>query len=136
MAAELPPKETQPDVLIVEATYGMQARTGRSVLASVLPPCDGIGRQRGDVARELCSTLLHPPFNFHLFPALQLQVHESKDEREARFCESVARVVLRGGRCLLPVFALGRAQELLLILDEMWAGEQGDAHAVGRGCYE
>ena len=27
----------------------------------------------------------------------------------------------RGGRCLIPVFALGRAQELLLILDEYWA---------------
>ena len=27
----------------------------------------------------------------------------------------------RGGRCLIPVFALGRAQELLLILDEFWA---------------
>lgn len=26
----------------------------------------------------------------------------------------------RGGRCLIPVFALGRAQELLLILDEYW----------------
>ena len=26
----------------------------------------------------------------------------------------------RGGRCLLPVFALGRAQELMLILDEFW----------------
>jgi cleavage and polyadenylation specificity factor subunit 3 len=30
-------------------------------------------------------------------------------------------VVTRGGRCLIPVFALGRAQELLLILDEYWA---------------
>ena len=28
--------------------------------------------------------------------------------------------VKRGGRCLLPVFALGRAQELLLILEEYW----------------
>lgn len=27
----------------------------------------------------------------------------------------------RGGRCLIPVFALGRAQELLLILDEYWS---------------
>jgi Beta-Casp domain len=26
----------------------------------------------------------------------------------------------KGGRCLIPVFALGRAQELLLILDEFW----------------
>jgi cleavage and polyadenylation specificity factor subunit 3 len=28
--------------------------------------------------------------------------------------------VLRGGRCLIPAFALGRAQELLLIMDEYW----------------
>ncbi|XP_072942484.1 cleavage and polyadenylation specificity factor 73 [Epargyreus clarus] len=28
---------------------------------------------------------------------------------------------MRGGRCLIPVFALGRAQELLLILDEYWS---------------
>ena len=27
---------------------------------------------------------------------------------------------MRGGRVLIPVFALGRAQELLLILDEYW----------------
>lgn len=30
-------------------------------------------------------------------------------------------IVKRGGRCLIPVFALGRAQELLLILDEYWS---------------
>jgi hypothetical protein len=30
------------------------------------------------------------------------------------------KIVKRGGRCLIPVFALGRAQELLLILDEYW----------------
>ena len=30
----------------------------------------------------------------------------------------VDEVVSRGGKCLLPVFAIGRAQELLLILDE------------------
>lgn len=29
-------------------------------------------------------------------------------------------VLSAGGRCLIPVFALGRAQELLLILDEYW----------------
>lgn len=28
-------------------------------------------------------------------------------------------IVNRGGRCLIPVFALGRAQELLLILGKM-----------------
>jgi len=29
-------------------------------------------------------------------------------------------ILNRGGRVLMPVFALGRAQELLLILDEYW----------------
>ena len=38
-----------------------------------------------------------------------------------RFTGTVADIVGRGGRCLIPVFALGRAQELLLILDEYWA---------------
>jgi cleavage and polyadenylation specificity factor subunit 3 len=49
-----------------------------------------------------------------------VQVHASKAEREARFTGTIERVVTRGGRCLIPVFALGRAQELLLILDEYW----------------
>ena len=59
MAAEIP--EKKPDVLICEATYGVQ-------------------------------------------------VHASRREREARFCGTVDRVVSRNGRCLIPVFALGRAQ--------------------------
>lgn len=49
-----------------------------------------------------------------------VQVHASRAEREARFTGTIERVVARGGRCLIPVFALGRAQELLLILDEYW----------------
>ncbi|EGC30185.1 hypothetical protein DICPUDRAFT_158104 [Dictyostelium purpureum] len=49
-----------------------------------------------------------------------VQVHEPRLEREKRFTTSVHDVVSRGGRCLIPVFALGRAQELLLILDEYW----------------
>lgn len=31
---------------------------------------------------------------------------------------------MSGGRCLIPVFALGSAQELLLILEEYWHGNQ------------
>ena len=49
-----------------------------------------------------------------------VQLHQSRQEREARFTGTIERVVTRGGRCLIPVFALGRAQELLLILDEYW----------------
>lgn len=49
------------------------------------------------------------------------QCHLSRAERESRFTKVVTDVVMRGGKCLLPVFALGRAQELLLILEEHWA---------------
>jgi cleavage and polyadenylation specificity factor subunit 3 len=48
------------------------------------------------------------------------QIHEKREVREARFTSTVHDIVNRGGRCLIPVFALGRAQELLLILDEYW----------------
>ncbi|RKP09911.1 cleavage and polyadenylation specificity factor 3, isoform CRA_b [Thamnocephalis sphaerospora] len=50
-----------------------------------------------------------------------VQSHEPRLEREARFTTLVHDIVRRGGRCLMPVFALGRAQELLLILDEYWS---------------
>jgi Cft2 family RNA processing exonuclease len=49
-----------------------------------------------------------------------VQIHEPRKDRETRFTKIVHETVLRGGRCLIPVFALGRAQELLLILDEYW----------------
>lgn len=45
-------------------------------------------------------------------------IHEKREERESRFTALVHDIVNRGGRCLIPVFALGRAQELLLILGE------------------
>lgn len=48
------------------------------------------------------------------------QNHESKQVREETFIKSVHDTVVGGGRVLLPTFALGRAQELLLILDEHW----------------
>ena len=49
-----------------------------------------------------------------------VQVHKPRGEREYLFTKTVQSIVKGGGRCLLPVFALGRAQELLLILDEYW----------------
>ncbi|OBZ88252.1 Endoribonuclease ysh1 [Choanephora cucurbitarum] len=55
-----------------------------------------------------------------------VQSHEPRIAKESRFtCKwkeeaLVHDIVGRGGRCLMPVFALGRAQELLLILDEYW----------------
>ena len=41
-------------------------------------------------------------------------------EREAALLKSVTGILNRGGRVLMPVFALGRAQELLLILEDYW----------------
>lgn len=46
--------------------------------------------------------------------------HIPRLEREAALMKSITGIINRGGRALLPVFALGRAQELLLILDEYW----------------
>ncbi len=45
-----------------------------------------------------------------------VHVHEPREQRENRFTRLVHDIITRGGRCLIPVFALGRAQELLLIL--------------------
>ena len=58
------------------------------------------------------------------------QVLRPVEEREQRFCALVQEIVEdRGGSCLIPVFALGRAQELLLILDEYWASHPS-LHAI------
>ncbi|VDK88518.1 unnamed protein product [Dibothriocephalus latus] len=50
-----------------------------------------------------------------------IHIHDKREEREKRFTNLVHDIVSRGGRCLIPAFALGRAQELMLILDEYWA---------------
>lgn len=47
--------------------------------------------------------------------------HVPRLEREQALMKSITGIINRGGRALLPVFALGRAQELLLILEEYWA---------------
>ncbi|RPB20469.1 Metallo-hydrolase/oxidoreductase [Terfezia boudieri ATCC MYA-4762] len=46
--------------------------------------------------------------------------HMPRLEKEARLTRMITDILTRGGRVLMPVFALGRAQELLLILDEYW----------------
>ncbi|KAI1330694.1 cleavage and polyadenylation specifity factor [Xylariaceae sp. FL0255] len=49
-----------------------------------------------------------------------VSTHVPRLEREQALMKSVTNILNRGGRVLMPVFALGRAQELLLILDEYW----------------
>lgn len=49
-----------------------------------------------------------------------VQSHQPRHVREKKLTDAVAQAVTQGGRVLIPAFALGRAQELLLILDEFW----------------
>ncbi|GME85260.1 unnamed protein product [[Candida] boidinii] len=44
--------------------------------------------------------------------------HIPRLERETKLTRLIHGTLAQGGRCLLPVFALGRAQEILLILDD------------------
>ncbi|GBG00584.1 cleavage and polyadenylation specificity factor subunit 3, partial [Raphidocelis subcapitata] len=46
--------------------------------------------------------------------------HLARAVREKRFLDKVTSTLIRGGKVLLPIVALGRAQELLLMLDEHW----------------
>eukprot|EP00210_Caulerpa_lentillifera_P007940 g7579.t1 len=46
--------------------------------------------------------------------------HLPRQQRELNFLRKVRGILDRGGNILLPVVALGRAQEMLLMLDEHW----------------
>jgi cleavage and polyadenylation specificity factor subunit 3 len=49
---------------------------------------------------------------------------EPRLDLENKLTSSIHATLLKGGRVLMPVFALGNAQELLLILDEYWEKHQ------------
>jgi cleavage and polyadenylation specificity factor subunit 3 len=48
-------------------------------------------------------------------------LHVPRPERETALMKGITGILDRGGRALLPVFALGTAQELLLVLEEYWS---------------
>lgn len=47
-------------------------------------------------------------------------LHQPREEKEMKLLSLVHSTIKKGGRCLLPVFALGGTQELMLILEEYW----------------
>lgn len=47
-------------------------------------------------------------------------IRDSKRCRERDFLKKVHETVERGGKVLIPVFALGRAQELCILLETFW----------------
>ena len=73
----------------------------------------------------------HSPDILILESTYGIQVHESQQERESKFVKWIHDIVRapRNGKCLIPVFALGRAQELLLVLEDYWAKNR-DLHGV------
>ncbi|PIA64257.1 hypothetical protein AQUCO_00100026v1 [Aquilegia coerulea] len=50
-----------------------------------------------------------------------VQLHQPRLKRESTFTDVIHSTISQGGRVLIPAFSLGRAQELLLILDEYWS---------------
>jgi Cft2 family RNA processing exonuclease len=52
--------------------------------------------------------------------------HEERTQRERRLVETVRGIVSRGGRVLMPVVALGRAQVLLVIRSSLRGSAQCD----------
>uniref|UniRef100_A0A6N2M3K6 Metallo-beta-lactamase domain-containing protein n=1 Tax=Salix viminalis TaxID=40686 RepID=A0A6N2M3K6_SALVM len=47
-------------------------------------------------------------------------IRDSKYAREREFLKAVHECVAGGGKVLIPTFALGRAQELCILLDDYW----------------
>lgn len=94
MAAEKP-EGVQIDVLVTESTYGVQSHEPR-------------------LAKELRFTCKF------VGPRQPTRKWNISTNSSSYWIALVKDIVTRGGRCLMPVFALGRAQELLLILDEYW----------------
>eukprot|EP01128_Nolandella_sp_AFSM9_P012180 TRINITY_DN9028_c0_g1_i1.p1 TRINITY_DN9028_c0_g1~~TRINITY_DN9028_c0_g1_i1.p1 ORF type:complete len:689 (-),score=124.45 TRINITY_DN9028_c0_g1_i1:74-2140(-) len=47
-------------------------------------------------------------------------VRESKRQREGTFLKRIHTAVNRGGKVLIPVFAIGRAQELCILIESYW----------------
>jgi putative mRNA 3-end processing factor len=60
--------------------------------------------------------------------------HISRKETEERFIESVRETLDRGGTALIPAFAIGRTQEILMLLDAH--GIRAYVDGMGRDVYK
>ncbi|KAF7703851.1 Integrator complex subunit 11 [Cucumispora dikerogammari] len=48
------------------------------------------------------------------------KIGESNKSRTREFLESIFKAIQRGGKVLIPVFSIGRSQELCMLLDSQW----------------
>ena len=82
----------------------------------------------GDYSRENDRHLIPAslPANFGKIDCLitestfGISTHIPRAERETALMKSITGILQRGGRALLPVPAIGNAQELMLILEDYW----------------
>ncbi|KXZ41549.1 hypothetical protein GPECTOR_400g230 [Gonium pectorale] len=56
--------------------------------------------------------------------------HLPRQQREQLLLDTIRNALSRGGRVLMPVVALGRAQELLLMLDEYWEAHKSELGGI------
>ncbi|MEN9936584.1 MAG: hypothetical protein RLZZ387_3163 [Chloroflexota bacterium] len=91
-------------------SIGLEAGDGRLVIS-------------GDVSATPQRTILGAALPAPKHPDLLVlestygaRLHPNRAQEERKLAEAVAQVVVRGGHCLIPAFALGRAQEVILIL--------------------
>ncbi|RRR78298.1 MAG: MBL fold metallo-hydrolase, partial [Candidatus Viridilinea halotolerans] len=91
-------------------SIGLEAEDGRLVIS-------------GDVSATPQRTILGAAMPAPRRPDLMIlestygaRMHPNRALEERKLAEAVATVIARGGHCLIPAFALGRAQEVILIL--------------------
>eukprot|EP00850_Spirogloea_muscicola_P001744 SM000006S19509 [mRNA] locus=s6:1237766:1241023:+ [translate_table: standard] len=98
----------EPDLLISEATYATTVRDSKR-----LRERDFLRAVSGSSTPLQISQL---PSSFHA----RRTDATARGGRLAAAAAQVQRCLSRGGKVLIPVFALGRAQELCILLDEFW----------------
>ena len=90
----------RPDLLITESTYATTIRDSKRLYAITL-----------------LVNMLRTEYSL-------LYLHQSFDMlyrcRERDFLKKLLECVEKGGKVLIPVFALGRAQELCILLETLW----------------
>jgi integrator complex subunit 11 len=70
------------------------------------------------------SMLPSPPSLLITETTYATSVGEQRFARETEFLNCIQACVQRGGQVLIPVFAVGRAQELCLLLENLWEREE------------
>lgn len=68
-----------------------------------------------------CQVSLRAPLNVLITESTYAgELRDWKKDRELQFMEQIKKTFDRGGKVLVPVFALGRAQEFFVLIEDIW----------------